>query len=77
MLTPFWFKTDCGLGYGVTADSQKEAEALLNALGYPRPDQRIVSVIVGVKASELDASHVLPNAGPIVVGGVWFPRHNI
>jgi hypothetical protein len=25
----------------------------------------------------LDAKHVLPNAGPVVVRGVWYPRLNL
>jgi hypothetical protein len=77
MLIPFWFKTNHGPGYGVTAPSQQTAERLLKSFGYPRPGERVVSVTAGIQASSLDPKHVLPNAGPIVTRGVWFPRHNV
>ena len=77
MLTSFWFKTNRGLGYGVTAHSEQEAKSLLGEFGYPRSGEHIVSVIPDIAASSLDPKHVVPNAGPMVVRGVWFPRHNV
>ena len=77
MLIPYWFKTNVGLGYGVTAASQDEAVKLLRHFGYPRPGEEITAVLPGVEFSALDQNHVVPNAGPIAVRGVWFPRHNI
>lgn len=77
MLQRFWFKTDRGLGYGVTASSQADAEKLLKNHGYPLPTERITHVTQGVSVSSLDKEHVLPNAGPLAVRGVWYPRHNI
>ena len=77
MLIPFWFKTTRGLGYGVTAASQEDAMQLLRDFGYPRWDEEIVAVDSDVEFSALDQNHVVPNAGPIVVRGVWFPRHNV
>lgn len=77
MLTPFWFNTSTGLGYGVTAASEGEAMQLLSLHGYPRSGEEITAVIPGVAFANLDQNHVVPNAGPIVVRGVWFPMHNV
>jgi len=77
MLVRFWFQTDRGYGYGVTATSQADAEALLKSYGYPLPSERIVSVRQGVSTASLDKEHVLPNAGPLAVRGVWYPCRNI
>jgi len=77
MLTAFWFHTDSGFGYGATAHSQRLAEEMLHAHGYPVEGERITRVTAGVRTTDLDQNHVLPNAGPIVVNGVWFPRHNL
>lgn len=77
MLIAYWFKTEVGLGYGVTAESESAARRLLAEAGYPGEGERIVDVVVGVSHAELDQGHVAPNAGPIVVRGVWFPRMNV
>lgn len=77
MLIPFWFKTSPGLGYGVTAASEEEAAQLLSDLGYPRPGEQIIAVLTNVAFGSLDQNHVVPNAGPMVVRGVWFPMHNL
>ena len=77
MLIPFWFRTSKGLGYGVTAASQSEAETLLHTLGYPRNDELVLEVIPVVRHADLDQNHVTPNAGPLAVRGVWFPKHNV
>ena len=77
MLVSFWFATNTGLGYGVTAASQDEAMQLLRLYGYPRPGEVITTVIPGVEFSTLDQNHVVPNTGPIAVRGVWFPMHNV
>ena len=77
MLTRFWFKTDRGPGYGVTASSQSDAENILKSLGYPLPSERIIGVTPGVNLSSLDKDEVLPNVGPLAVRGVWYPRRNI
>jgi hypothetical protein len=77
MLIPFWFKTSAGLGYGVTAASQDEAIQLLRLYGYPSPGAEITAVTPGVVFANLDQDHVAPNAGPLAVRGVWFPRHNV
>jgi hypothetical protein len=77
MLVAFWFQTNSGLGYGVTARDRGDADALLRRFGYPSAGQQIVSVISGVSVSQLDERHVLPNAGPLAIRGVWYPRHNV
>jgi hypothetical protein len=77
MLKRYWFQLDRGLGYGVTAMSVEDARGLLAHYGYPRPQEKISGVIEDVALDALDTSHVMPNAGPLVIRGVWYPRHNI
>jgi hypothetical protein len=77
MLKPYWFATRPGIGYGVTATSQDDAESLLHKFGYPREDETIVEVVEDISVSDLDANHVIPNAGPMFMRGVWFPTHNL
>lgn len=77
MLIPFWFKTTRGLGYGVTAASQEDAMQLLRDFGLPRSGEEIVAILSDVEFSALDQNHVVPNAGPIVVRGVLYPRLNV
>ena len=77
MLTSFWFNTNKGLGFGVTAESQEAAEELLRQYGYPPTGVEVTGVICGIEFASLDQRHVVPNAGPTVVRGVWFPRHNL
>jgi hypothetical protein len=77
MLISYWFKTSTGLGYGVTAASEDDAIRLLHHFGYPRPGEEITDVLAGVKFDSLDRNHVVPNAGPMAVRGVWFPLHNV
>jgi hypothetical protein len=76
MLIPFWFYTSKGLGYGVTAYSRDDAEALLKSFGYPREGEAVTRIVEGIKHAELEPSHVAPNAGPIILRGVWFPNHS-
>jgi len=75
VLKHYWFRTSQGLGYGVTASSKSESVTLLNELGYPRTNERILEVVEGIRFSELDANHVVPNMGPMQFQGVWFPNH--
>lgn len=77
MLRRYWFQVDRGLGYGVTAMSVEDARDLLAAYGYPDADVQMTGVITDVAMDSLDTDHVLPNAGPTVIRGVWFPRHNV
>jgi hypothetical protein len=50
---------------------------LLRRYGYPYAGEEVTSVISGVTFAELDQNHIVPNAGTIVVKGVWYPRHNM
>jgi hypothetical protein len=77
MLKRFWFATRPGFGYGVTALSRIDAESLLKTYGYPRENEIVYEVVEDIAVSDLDANHVLPNAGPHIVRGVWFPMHNL
>ena len=77
MLKRYWFRTDPPLGYGVTAESRAAAERLLQEYGYPLSEQRVVEILEDVEVTSLDPDHVLPNSGPLVVRGIWYPRHNL
>lgn len=77
MLIAFWFHTSRGLGYGVTAPTQEIAERLLAQQGLPESGVEVVEVISGIRFADLDAGHVVPNAGPMQIQGVWFPRLNL
>ena len=77
MLRRFWFRTEVGFGYGVTAFSRSDAEQLLASYGYPCASRPIVEVLEDFELTVLDQLHVLPNAGPVVVRGVWYPFHNV
>ena len=75
-LVAYWFRTR-HLGYGVTAFSLDEARALLREHGYPREGEEILETVVDVRHAHLDQDHVVTNAGPIVMRGVWYPRLNL
>ena len=77
MLMPFWFHTDRGLGFGGTAESRQAAEKLLRDYRYLGGNLHIVGVTENIRFEDLDQNHVVPNAGPMVVRGIWYPRHNI
>jgi hypothetical protein len=77
MLIAFWFNTSKGLGFGVTAESLESAAELLRQHGYPPRGVEVTNVVAGVKFAALDQKHVVPNAGPIVVKGIWYPRLNV
>jgi hypothetical protein len=75
-LSAFWFRLNKGLGYGVTAFSKEDAEQLLSSFGYPRDREVVTDVVEGITHAQLEQNHVVPNAGPIIVRGVWFPNHS-
>jgi hypothetical protein len=78
MLTRYWFKTDRGLGFGVTALSVADAEALLNDARFVRGrDFEVLEIIEDVDVRTLDQNHVMPNMGPPNLRGVWFPLLNL
>lgn len=74
-LTRYWLNVPGLVGFGVTAFSVEDAFFLLEAEGYLMPPD--VEIIFEVDVSQLDAKHVLPNAGPPCFRGVWFPCLNV
>ena len=77
-LRRFWYSTQPGPGVGVTAASEAEARQLAEAaLAHIGSKATITGVQPDVDVGALDPVHVLPNAGPAVVRGVWFPRLNL
>ena len=75
LLTQYWFVVPDLLGFGVTAYSRKDAQFLLEAEGYLVDSTW--SVIENIAVGELDQRHVIPNAGPMCLRGVWYPCLNI
>lgn len=76
-LAAFWIvppEPQGPLGYGVTAFSLADALAILCGFGYPLPDDlSALRITEGVRVADLDQSHIVPNMGPIVVRGLWYP----
>lgn len=78
MLRRFWFSATRGFGVGVTAAGEDEARRLAEeVLARTQPGAQITGVVRDVDVSTLDAGHVLPNMGPAVGRGVWYPRMNL
>jgi hypothetical protein len=74
----FWFRFKgrgvSRLGYGVTAWTQEDAVAILQAEvfhGSPLPPHAFEP---DVDISKLDPGHILPNMGSPSVRGIWFPQ---
>ena len=59
---------------GVTAWSLDDACHLLNAYGYY--PAKPIAVREDVTVAELDQQQVVPNMGPIVDRGIWYPALN-
>ena len=77
-LRRYWFPLSTGLGIGITAASDDEArERAIDAQRRTAADATLLEPIVDVDVRTLDAGHVQPNIGPVVVRGVWFPRENL
>ena len=65
-------------GFGVTAWSVEDALRLISAEGYGIPsDLNRIRIQENVSFAELDQFHVVPNMGPMVMRGVWYPRCNL
>ena len=76
-LIPFWIVSGDKhgpLGFGVTAFSLDDALRIIREFGYNLPDDisqwRITE---RVRVADLDQNHIVPNMGPIVVRGLWYP----
>lgn len=77
-LRRYWFPLTTARGIGVTAATDAEAAALaIDAQRRTAPTATLLEPLVDVDVSALDPDHVLPNIGPVVVRGVWFPRENL
>jgi len=64
--------------FGVTAFSRDDAFWLLEEAGYSlSAEDPNVRVIEGISLSDLDQNHVVPNAGPLLFRGVWYPQANL
>ena len=73
-LRRFWFPLSSGLGIGVTSGSEAEARELAESVRTRYyPEQSFVGFVPDVDISTLDAKHVLPNMGPVVVRGRLVP----
>ena len=81
LLTAYWITTSSmapTFGYGVTARSIEDAFAILGAEGYPiDPSEAGVVVRPDITPADLDQLNIVPNIGPIVVRGVWYPFLNL
>ena len=91
MLKRYWFviypeQRYGPLNAGVTADSLSEAKELLlknfAKINFWEPlailnEQKDIEVIENIDIQLLDKGHVIPNMGPVVFKGVWFPRLNM
>jgi hypothetical protein len=80
-LISFWIQSpDAGPldAYGVTAYSLSDALRILREFGVELPDDiSSFKVVEGIRVSDLDQNHIVPNIGPIVVRGVWYPHQKI
>jgi hypothetical protein len=77
-LRRFWFPLSSGLGIGVTSGSEAEAHEVAESVrARYYPEDRFLGFVPDVDISTLDAKHVVPNMGPAVVRGVWYPRLNL
>ena len=76
-LTPFWIvppSKQGPFGFGVTAFSFADALRIIEEAGYDLPDDRsTLRINAGIRTADLDQYHVVPNMGPIVVRGLWYP----
>jgi hypothetical protein len=76
LLNTYWIKSSstAGFGFGVTAYSREDAFWLLGEAGYAlQPDDPGVEIAEGIKTSDLEQNHVVPNIGPLLFRGVWYP----
>jgi hypothetical protein len=77
-LRRFWFPLSPGLGIGVTEFSEEEAYRQAERIRREAfPNSSMAPPIRDVDVSTLDDKHVLPNAGPSAVRGVWYPFLNM
>ena len=77
----FWLtfpgQPSAAFGIGITAYSLEDAYRLLEERGYDFHRRGSVVVREDVVVADLDQKHVVPNMGPIVFRGIWYPCLNI
>ncbi len=79
LLTAYWIESPNRggpLGFGVTAHSIDDALGIIRFFGYTNylpADLASLKIIEGVRYHDLEANHIRPNMGPIVVRGMWYP----
>jgi len=61
--------------YGVTAYSDEDAQLVLQRAGY-EVDWENAKIEEGIRVSDLDQNHVVPNMGVITRRGIWYPNLN-
>jgi hypothetical protein len=80
-LTCYWITTGNRwgpLGFGVTAFTVEDAITLVKTEGFDIPQGLAgVQIQENVTFADLDQNHVVPNMGPMVMRGVWYPRRNL
>ena len=77
-LRRFWFPLSKGIGIGVTAASEAAAREIAEATRAEYfPHAIITGVVPDVDVRSLDQHHVVPNMGPVVFAGVWYPQLNL
>lgn len=75
-LISYWItRPPSGTPVGVTGFSLDDALEIARRAGYEVSDP--FRVVDNVRPEDLDPRHVLPNAGPLVVRGVWYPLRGI
>jgi len=73
IMKPYWITTDkpMSLGYGITARSVDDAEALLRLV---LPENYAPTGITPVDdIRSLDQGYVVPNMGNLLSRGIWYP----
>jgi hypothetical protein len=75
-LVAFWItRPGAGFSLGVTARSLGDAVEIAVRAGYELPES--FRVADNIRLEDLDPRHVAPNAGPLIVRGVWYPLTNL
>jgi hypothetical protein len=82
-LATYWIKSPIfhsPIGFGVTAFTLEEAIRTIQSEGFGRylPDN-LDELIVreNISINDLDQNNVVPNIGPMVMRGLWYPCLNI
>ncbi len=80
-LTSFWVVTGYNwgpFGLGVTAWSVEDAIQLLRSHRFDIPDDlNEIQIQENVTFADLDRNNVIPNMGPMIMRGVWYPCLNL